>query len=507
MKHLFVFSLFFPIVVMLAGAVSASNETEDISIDQEDQESNQTDDESVDIKKVGQIDDESTLFKKNNDQTKKDELQSVLDTVRQNVKQKKILEPKQPTQTEPRKIHRNRRFYVIAKVNGDIVTNVDIQNDIRFIYFSSNRPVDQKAWLMYESVLRKNVQNKLQEQVAKSNKFEISESVLNDKFREIATMNNITVKDLEAKLEAIGIGVQIFRKNMKSSMLYTAFVNFARSNVYVPHKAIEEAKKMAVERSKQKRYNLAEIHLKATTKKEKEDARRVAGNLIELLNDGFNFQVLAESTSQGNYPSRTGDLGWVTPSDLTGEVQKSVLSMKLGEISPIIETSSGLKLVQLKDIAEPNKKGDSEASYQYMKVDLQCDGPLMTSVDIKKVNETVEELQKTRTPVEFEGVCKKYGLNVVHESESWNPDLKQMLEVAMEKVVIIQSEENKNTIKIYRSERKDVPDADSGSLLDARNSVVSKIAAKDFKKDLARLESSSFIEIDHKKKQQFMQEL
>ncbi len=458
-------------------------------------------DVGVDVNKIGKVDDESVVY-----QNGRDGHQEIFAAISKKpksgpakIKEKSAVSRGDVTDSE---------FFVVAKVNDDAITNVDILNAIRVIFVLSGKQFNpNNARLMVRSILQREIDGRLQSQVAARNKMSISPHEVSAKISEIAERNGMSVKELGQKFESMGINMSIFRKSIESRMLFSAIVEAMKNDIKLTPQEIAEEKKRIMDSTKQKRYHLFEIHLRVPDKNSKPALMRDAQVLLNLLKDGFSFQVLAESISQGNYKLQVGDLDWVTPQNMEAPVWEVVQKLQPGEFSGIIETKSGIKIVFLDDIAEPNKKGNNDAIYKYMRVNLQYKGGLMTSSDVAKADTIIFELKSAKCAGDFKKTCEKYNLAVEEKEENpATPYLVSFLEAAQTQAVTVQSPDDENFVGVYYTVAKDVPSVDDVSDNELKHTIISKQVAKIFQRNFKQAENVAFIKIDKDKLDKLVKE-
>ncbi|MDR1488370.1 MAG: peptidylprolyl isomerase [Holosporales bacterium] len=399
------------------------------------------------------------------------------------------------------KVNGSQEFYVIATVNSDIITNVDIVNMARFIAFSSGKVFNNSDLkLMADGILAKAIDIKLQEQVSKKNNMEISKKQLEKRIQDIADRNGISVEELGKKFEHLGINMDIFKKDLFSRMLFFSIVETMKNSIRITKREVEEIKKQEKENLNYTRYHVYEIYFRVSNKKSKEKVRQNAEAVYELLQNGFNFQVMAEAISQGNYRFQTGDLGPIVEKNLDKTIKSAVLSLKPGEFSGIIDTNTGFKIVYLEDKAEPHKKGSTEAKYKYLKCSIQHQGGIMTSSDSEAVYATIEKLKTAKNADSFKAICKKDNVTVEEKDEMpETPFVANILKSSMGKANTAHSMNGENYVDVYFTVSKEIPNAEIPDENELKNMLISKKAAKDFARNFKKAQYISFIKIDQKK--------
>lgn len=81
-------------------------------------------------------------------------------------------------------------------------------------------------------------------------------------------------------------------------------------------------------------FTLRALHILVSTEDE-------AKEIKALLDNGADFKKLAKERSIGPNAQKGGDLGIITKGDLLPELDKTVSSLKVGEISDIVKTKMG----------------------------------------------------------------------------------------------------------------------------------------------------------------------
>lgn len=447
------------------------------------------DTEQVDISKIGKISDEFQTY---------DDNKSIIDILNNQIKTRTQFDGSKISKvySGDTKTFSHDQYFIVAKVNSDIITNIDIMNSIRFIFFSSGKLFDEKnASLMIPSVLTREISNKVQEQVAEKNHMRIPDSIVNKRVREIAERNGMTVQELEQKFQELGISMPVFKTNIASRMLFSTIVEAIKNDVVVTPNENKEERRQIIESNKSTRYKLYEIHLMIQDAKHKAEVMKNAQMIIKLIDEGFNFPVLAESVSQGNYKLQVGDLGWVSERNMEESVKSAVVKLKIGQHTNIIETNSGIKIIYLEDKAAPNKVGSSEGVYKYMKVSMKYRGEGVSSDDARKVEKAIDDLKAAKNPNEFKKVCQKYNLGIEEKEETLtNPFMAEILESAEVQASTVQSFENEDYVDVYRTVGKTIPDITPPTDEEIDYAIIAKKGAKLFQRNIKQAESSAFIE-------------
>lgn len=385
-----------------------------------------------------------------------------------------------------RSIEQNHNKYIgVAVVNDDVITNVDIINMIKFIFFSSGKPYDKNyARMMFHPILNKAIYGRIYQQVANANGFKINDKEVDDRIEEIAKMNNMSVKDMEEHFKSYGMNIQIFRKNLKDNMLFSSIAQMMKDDISVSKSDIEIEKQKEINDMKHTRYHILEIHLKIDEHNDDKKVKENAESIHKLLHDGFDFAILAQSISQGNYNENNGDLGWIIEDDIEKSILPYVKKLQPGEFSPVIKTLSGYKIIFLLDKANPNQSGIMETTYKCSKVSIQYKSPLMSENELAKINGVIEDLLKQKNYGEFKKICDKNNIKIeTIEQKAPNKDAQQFFESSLNKAVPMQSPIDEDYVDIYYTVEKNTPEMKVSSDKDIHEKILNKKASKMFAKN------------------------
>jgi peptidyl-prolyl cis-trans isomerase SurA len=104
------------------------------------------------------------------------------------------------------------------------------------------------------------------------------------------------------------------------------------------------------------------------------EARRKMENVRERLVNGGDFAELARLYSQDGSGAKGGDLGWISPGDTVPEFEKAMDALKDGEVSPVVQTSFGMHLIQVserrqRDVSEERQRTMARQALRERKLD------------------------------------------------------------------------------------------------------------------------------------------
>lgn len=323
----------------------------------------------------------------------------------------------------PEKIN-NTESFVITRVANDVITNVDVINAIRFIFFSSGKPYDEKyARMMIKPVLDSLIDDKVRQRLATLNKMNVSSEVTK-KIESIAQDNKMTVSELETAFRKAGIDMVIFKQNIASKLVFSAFYQSVEQMVNTSPSIIKDEKKQYENDIKYERYKLSEIFFRSDSIEQQKSVREKAEAVMKLLNDGFNFDSLVDSISQTDVANKISEKEWIRVDKLDKSILSAVEKLVPGEHSGIIQVHGGYKIVKVVDKANPNKEGTSKAKYKVVVATIPMP-EIKTQDEAISFQMSLATLAEADSVEKFKRACKVYEFTSM-DVELSNPTPLQM---------------------------------------------------------------------------------
>lgn len=386
-------------------------------------------------------------------------------------------------------------FSIEAKVNGDVITNIDIDNISRFTFFSTGKGFnEQDAALMRDGIIQGLIDGLLYQQVAKRLGLNDLDKGVDEQIQRIAEANNMDVESMAKEFCANGISMEVFKKNIRGKMIVSTLMSSISSDIVITPMEIAARQKAIKKENQQNRYHLFEILFRIDKKKDRKWALKTAGSVLKLLEKGYDFRVLAEWMSQGNYSSVIGDLGWVSEYNIPPSERNVVTSLKVGEHTGIIETKAGVKILFLGDKAAPGKGGSFDSIYHYITAKIPYGGSLRLQSDMQKTNEFIGKIQKMSDPDELKKALEDFGVTVTEgQADRSDPHLWQIMPYAEGQPVITSEEDNVVTIIMVKS--KEIPDIVEKTPSEVRQGLIDQKLLKEFVKQRIKNRSLALIEV------------
>ena len=242
--------------------------------------------------------------------------------------------------------------HVVLKVNNEIITNIDIKKESRYLVALSPdlKNIDKKTLmkLSKDSIIREKIkENELNKffDLTKKNKFidQIMRSYYQkmgiktkDEFKNYLKNNNLKYDEVEYK-----IGLEA----AWNDLIYNKF----RNQIEIDKNKIEkELKKIILEKKKQNSYFISEILFFAENY---DELQKKTGEIYKSIKEvGFYKTAIIHSISDTKKIG--GKIGWINESQLNQIIKKEIIKLKIGEYTKPITIPGGLLIVNLDDKKE-----------------------------------------------------------------------------------------------------------------------------------------------------------
>ena len=238
---------------------------------------------------------------------------------------------------------------ILVKVNNEIITSVDILNEIKFLSYVNkefiNIEKNQQIQIAKNSLIKDKIKY-LEILKFKTNlnlEDENFERIMKNYFR---NQNIQNLEDLEILINNINLDMEFVREKISIDSFWKALIyeKFNR-NVKIDE---TEIKKNILEKEKQKEYLLSEIVFTLNKEEKLDQKLEKITNIIKKRNfteAALNFSI---SDTSGN----GGDLGWIKENVLNKKIKNELKNINTGEFTSPITIPGGFLILYKKDSRE-----------------------------------------------------------------------------------------------------------------------------------------------------------
>jgi len=240
-------------------------------------------------------------------------------------------------------------FYIVAKVDNEIITNVDIINEINYLTALNNdlKNIDKNSLvnLAKNSLIREKIKKN---EINKNSSNKVDDKILKKLIENYYKRINLeNLNEFEKYLSTYNINLNDVKDKIKIEILWNQIVFFKYSSLLNIN--IEELKKK-VDKNKDKnnevtKYLLSEILFSINSeenfeKKDNEIKKKIMEN---------GFKTAANIYSISSTAKFGGRIGLMNEKQLSPKILKEIKQIKVGEITNTLDVPSGFLILKLED--------------------------------------------------------------------------------------------------------------------------------------------------------------
>ncbi len=253
---------------------------------------------------------------------------------------------------------------ILFKVNNEIITTIDLLNEINYLSFVNTEFKKLDEQKMYEVSKNSLIREKIKE-IDLNNKFielNLEENYLNGLIKNYSKRVGFeNIDDFYSKLKNNNIKIEEVKKKIKIE----AFWNQLIIDKFLKNVKIDEIsiKKELKNQKKQKEYLISEILFNLQTNSELVDKLKIIKQTI--FNEGFSKAALIHSISDTS--NSGGKLDWINEASLNIKIKSALKDLKIGSITEPILIPGGYLILKINDIKEIEKKINYEKEFEKIK--------------------------------------------------------------------------------------------------------------------------------------------
>ena len=247
---------------------------------------------------------------------------------------------------------------ILFKVNNEIVTSLDIYNELIYLESINDKFKNTKKKQALEIAKRSLIREKIKEIELKKlfKELKIEDKYLNNVLINYYRNKQInSISDLESYFDSIGINPNLIKKKVTIEILWNQLIfdKYSQSVKIDKQKIIDNLEK----NNKQIEFFLSEI-LFNVNKNEK--LNKKFNSIKDKINKS-NFSEAALIYSVSDTANKSGELGWVKKTALSEKIRIALQNITIGNYTNPIVIPGGFLILKIKDIREIDNNFNQDA--------------------------------------------------------------------------------------------------------------------------------------------------
>jgi peptidyl-prolyl cis-trans isomerase SurA len=238
---------------------------------------------------------------------------------------------------------------ILAVVNGDVITNIDVENRTRLFALSTGLTLSQDVLdRLHHQIVQQLIDERLRMQAIEKEKIVVPDTAIEGAIHEIEARNNLPPGALTQKLAANGVSPLTLIDQIRTQLGWSALLRKALGDhVQITPAEIAEQQRLQAMRVGTPEYRVGEIFIPVDDPSARADAERFAETVINDLRKGAPFGLVAAQFSQTETALTGGERGWVQPNQLDPAVAALIEQMPVGAVSNPVTVPGGYEIVTL----------------------------------------------------------------------------------------------------------------------------------------------------------------
>jgi peptidyl-prolyl cis-trans isomerase SurA len=245
---------------------------------------------------------------------------------------------------------------IVAVVNESVVTRQELNESLRTAVKQLQKQGVQPPPppVLEKQLLERMIMNQVQLQLAKETGLKVSDTELDQTLRRIAQENRMSLPEFHAAVERDGISFNKFRDEIRDEIILVRLKEREVNNrVNVTEGEVDNflhGQEASGDRNDEYRISHILIQVPEQADQLQRNTRRQrAEEALTQLKNGAEFGQVAAEFSDAADAMQGGLLDWRPAAQLTAKFAEILVSMKPGELTPIITSANGYHILKLVD--------------------------------------------------------------------------------------------------------------------------------------------------------------
>jgi peptidyl-prolyl cis-trans isomerase SurA len=243
---------------------------------------------------------------------------------------------------------------VAAIVNDQIISTFDVRQRATLLLVSAGiQSTPEMMERARAQALRDLVDEHLQVQEASQFHIAITPEQIDRRIADIARQNNTTAEGLATQLAAAGVSITTLRSQIEADMAWQRLMSgMYGSRIRISEVEIRETQSRIAASATRPQYQISEIFLPAESEEEFNEMQQGAMRLLQEMQRGAPFPLVARQFSRSPSAAAGGDIGWIASTELAPELQPVAAQLQPGQVSLPIRTPTGIYIIAMRDRRE-----------------------------------------------------------------------------------------------------------------------------------------------------------
>jgi peptidyl-prolyl cis-trans isomerase SurA len=247
---------------------------------------------------------------------------------------------------------------IVAVVDESVITARELTDRIKLVeidFRQSNRRLPSDD-VLHRQVLEALINDSLLLQEAKRRGIKVTDGQLNQAMQRLARQNKMSLSDLRKTLIEDGLDYDKYRETVRREMtISTLGRQYSQRNATISEAEVDDFIKLSGDSNTNYEYRISHILIAlpdAAPPDQVSKAQEIAAEILLELEQGAEFDQLANTFSTGDTALQGGDLGWRKKAEIPSLFTTEVLVMEPGGYAGPVRSANGFHIIHLIEVRD-----------------------------------------------------------------------------------------------------------------------------------------------------------
>lgn len=306
---------------------------------------------------------------------------------------------------------------IVVIVDESAITQRELDEEIELVKlnFTESNRIPPAYEVLRKQILEKLIGASLMLQEAKRRGITVTDSQLNQAMQQQAQRQDMTLSSFRQALISRGLSYENYRENVRRDMIILALQrSYSQRYASISDAEVDDHLERTAGSNKNLEYRLSHILIAVPDAADPETvdkAKIVASDLVRKLDQGAQFDQLANTYSASETALQGGDLGWRKQAEIPSIFTDMVLKMKTGESAGPVRSASGFHIVYLAETRDLETSISEQTRSRHI---LIRSNELITEEEAR--DRLVEFRQRIQAGEDFARLARLYSVDYVSGS-------------------------------------------------------------------------------------------
>jgi peptidyl-prolyl cis-trans isomerase SurA len=246
---------------------------------------------------------------------------------------------------------------IAAVVNDKPISYSDVRQRARLLLLMLGRtsPSTEQVQQVTGQALEQLINERLQLDRVAEFEIEVDPREIDAELDTMASQSGIGANGLREQLASAGVNPASLEEQIRADIAWNRLMSgLYGTRIRISDNQVDDQISRLRAASQKTQWRVSEIFLYAPDAETRTEALAASQSIIDQLNQGADFRAAAQQISSAPTAATGGDMGWVTPDDLSPKLAEAVRNANEPGLLPPVEVETGVYILLVSAKREPS---------------------------------------------------------------------------------------------------------------------------------------------------------